>query len=369
YFFHLLSLAMAFICIALLIIWLIFYDLIQQARKGQSDFWRIWDNFRKRVYGSFLCTLPVLFLVIITMYPKGKLHSGFRSFDFSLDHLMKFFWGPLISFCNRGSGEVFFYIALVLFVAVIFIFLLVSKLIHRQVHRWDGILLVAVVYAVIWFIVPKGIIGGGYITYRVSLFSMLVTILWFGTGSFRQRAKLWIQTVAVGISLVLLGTLTVKCHELNDYFEEFFSGMHFIKPGKVLLPMYFSHEIHTPDGRSISPRIRVFGHATGYIAAEKHIIELHNYEAKKDWFPMKFHEDLNPYIHIKSDRQPTTASALRSYCEKTGVNVDYVLVWGEEMDRKETKRHLKQLEGDYELIYTSPQRGLMKLYRLRDFKE
>lgn len=51
-------------------------------------------------------------------------------------------------------------------------------------------------------------------------------------------------------------------------------------------------------------------------------------------------------------------------------SVDYVLVWSvfEERDYVYTKSIFRQLEKGYELIYTSPQRGLMQLYRRRNWK-
>jgi len=52
-----------------------------------------------------------------------------------------------------------------------------------------------------------------------------------------------------------------------------------------------------------------------------------------------------------------------SYPQRTGGRIDYVLVWGiRDRDRnKEIPKFIfKQLQEGYDLIYTSPQRGLSR---------
>ena len=56
---------------------------------------------------------------------------------------------------------------------------------------------------------------------------------------------------------------------------------------------------------------------------------------------------------------------------RTRGRIDYVLVWGvRDRDRnKEIPRSIfKQLQEGYDLIYTSPQRGLTQLYRKKDLR-
>jgi hypothetical protein len=60
-----------------------------------------------------------------------------------------------------------------------------------------------------------------------------------------------------------------------------------------------------------------------------------------------------------------------TYPQRTGGQVDYVLVWGlldEQRPHKLTRCFFRQLEQGYELLYTSPQRGLMQLYRRKDWQ-
>jgi len=55
-----------------------------------------------------------------------------------------------------------------------------------------------------------------------------------------------------------------------------------------------------------------------------------------------------------------------NYAQRTGGRVDYVLVWHVRSELREhpnTHAIFHQLEQQYVLLYTSPQRGFMRLYR------
>ena len=56
----------------------------------------------------------------------------------------------------------------------------------------------------------------------------------------------------------------------------------------------------------------------------------------------------------------------RSYSERTGQPVDYVLLWGHEGDLPPNSVLARALEARYELIHTSSPRAVMRLFRLAD---
>jgi hypothetical protein len=130
----------------------------------------------------------------------------------------------------------------------------------------------------------------------------------------------------------------------------------------------------------LSSRIGLAG--SGYIAAQRHIVDLQNYEARETVFPVRYRSHLNPYVYIYdgfalADRPPD----FLSYPQRTGGHVDYVLIWrtGKEFGDDSVRepynplhQHeqfiFRQLEESYELIYTSPQRGFMQLYRRKNWQ-
>ena len=153
--------------------------------------------------------------------------------------------------------------------------------------------------------------------------------------------------------------------------------MDWIEPNTTLLPISFSQSGDVAKERPLSLRIDVFLNAAGYIAMERRIVDLWNYEAgQTNHFPILFRPELNPAVHLRYAPLDIHSGELRAlpteilgYQECTGGRIDYVLVWGaRNRDReKEIPRLIfRQLHKAYELIYTSPQHGLMQLYRRKD---
>jgi len=61
--------------------------------------------------------------------------------------------------------------------------------------------------------------------------------------------------------------------------------------------------------------------------------------------------------------------AHKAYPKRAGGRVDYVLLWGvrqEFLNHKATKSIFEQLRQGYDLIFTSPNKGLIQLYRRHD---
>jgi hypothetical protein len=241
--------------------------------------------------------------------------------------------------------------------------------------------LVVVAYVLMYFVAPDKISGGGNIKQRLLLYPFFGLILWFGAQSYHWLVKQRIQLVAVGIALMLLGVHTIQYAELNSYLEEYVSGMHLIEPNTTLLPLPFSPTGQTPDGTVLSRRVQPFSHASGYIAVQnKDVVVLTNYQAALDYFPILFRSQTNPFLHLGIENKPSKGEwgieaqpprvDFLNYPQRTGGKVDYVLLWqvlDEHRDIEYTKSIFRQLEEGYELIYTSPKRGLMQLYRRKDW--
>jgi hypothetical protein len=68
-------------------------------------------------------------------------------------------------------------------------------------------------------------------------------------------------------------------------------------------------------------------HAGGYLAAEHDAIDLSNYEANTDHFPVLFRAETNPYAVL--GRGIELQPACVNLNESGRVRVDYVLMWGD----------------------------------------
>lgn len=375
YFCHLFSLVTAYVAITLLTIWLTVLET-QQSRQQQFNLRVIGQAFLIRALVPLCAFLPTLILVVMFLSRKSTTSSETVWYPVSI-------WKRVLDlFILRSLGsyetlELLFTTGLAILFVVVFVYVLRSKVVHRQLNYWDGFLLIAAAYVVIYFIAPDRMSGGGNIKERLLFYPFFALILWFGGHSYHKLVKQRIQLVSVVIALILLGLHTIKYAELNNYLEEYLSGMSLIKPNTTLLPLSFSHHGHTPDGRSLSWRIEPFSYASSYIAVQRNVVDLANYEAALDYFPTMYRPNLNPDLHISINQRgnfvanPPQVDFL-SYPQRTGGSVDYVLVWGlieEQRNSVSAKSISRQLAEGYELIYTSPKWGLMQLYRRKDLKQ
>ena len=374
YFCHILSLVMACVGIAILTLWLISVDLTRGKRGREFDFQVLRTALRKR--GTpLLAFLPAIILVLIFL-----LQRGFGYSEILPPSGIRKSWGELFrnliqieSLVSFQREEFFCSAGLAILFAAVFLYLAASKIRHRRIDHWDGLLAVVVGYILIYLFAPIEMSGGSFITDRLNLYPFFAFVLWFGIQSYRRTVKWRIMVVAILIALASLGLHALKYSELNDYLIEYYSGMHLIKPNTTLLPLAFSSRGYGPDGRVLSLKVRPFLHASGYIAAQRHVVEFTNYEAGAfNYFPIMFRPNLNPYVHIGRDGkivwEPPQVDFL-TYAERTGGQVDYVLVWGaqeHQRNHEPGKSTYQQIKKGYDLIYTSPRTGLMQLYKRKN---
>ncbi len=381
YLFHIVSLMMAYTAIILMTLWLAFYDLFYlstKKRKQQLDLQALWRGFKKRALMPIYAFLPAFVFVIIFLYQRKTGVAPSPPFWTMLEDLIN-----ISSIVSYSKTEGLLSKAIVVFFTAIFIYHIISKVVRHEKNPWDGIFIIVVAYTAIYFLAPNtyiistnGMYGGEFIKQRLNFYPFLAMILWFGAQSYHINVKKIIYIVSVGISVIVLGLHITKYAELNNYIEEYLSGTNLIESNTTLLPICFSKKGRTPDGRLISLKIMPFLHAAGHIAAQKNVVTLNNYEANTGYFPILYRPNLNPYIQIvtkgKMDDKPPWVDFI-TYPQRTGGHVDYVLIWGirkEQIDTKAARSGsiLYQLKKNYKLIYISPQRGLMQLYRCKTWE-
>jgi hypothetical protein len=238
----------------------------------------------------------------------------------------------------------------------------------RHLERRDGMLIIFLASIVIYLITPDNLLGGGRSLDRITLYTFILLGFLFATIPYGSRIKRAVIAAGSLITLAFLVAFSVKYVELNRYLREYLSGMPMIEKNSALLPLSFAHRGSDPAGKNVSMRIRPFLHASGYIAAERGIVDFSNYSATMKYFPLRFHPNLDPYVHIGNiDSERIEKIDFLSYPERTGGSVDYVLIWGldEGMAKDKDIEFIKgQLEDRYEFIYESDSK-LMKLYRRR----
>ncbi len=252
--------------------------------------------------------------------------------------------------------------------------LLFDKATRRIVHRGDFLLLVVAVCGLVYFTArttilksPSGSPGGGTTHDRVSLFVFLSLSLWIAVQPLGRRAERALVGASLAATLGLLAVRMPLYAELNDYLAEYVSAGATLPRDAVLFPVSFAHEGYRDDGSPLSLRVLPFLHAASWIAAERGVVDLLNYEADLGYFPVRFRPEANPYRLMRTglEMRPPCVSMNR-YDRLAPRPMDFVLVWGA---RHANRTHpcaqaiFGHLEERYELVLTSAPRGLAQLYR------
>ena len=75
------------------------------------------------------------------------------------------------------------------------------------------------------------------------------------------------------------------------------------------------------------------------------------------YFPIVYRSDRDPFVHIggQIERQPPTGLSFADYEERTGAELDYVLIWGlgEERPEETAFREVRDQLQDFRLLSTS----------------
>ena len=134
-----------------------------------------------------------------------------------------------------------------------------------------------------------------------------------------------------------------------------------IKPTSVVLPLDFAPEGRDAEHKAIADANFIFCHATHYLAGDKPLIFLDNYEANTGYFPLVWKENVNPYNPaIKCGpgfEAPVPCANIVGYERATGVKIDYLILWCFKPSLLQDPGYqytAAQVQNGYHLIFTSP---------------
>jgi len=357
YFFHPVSLVMSYVAIVIIGLWFAYRETVQKESGETFDIGTLLKAAGSKIFIPILAILPSFLLLARFILQNRFDYTCYRTFaTLGRDAVVL---GSLVSF---EIVEVLFSAA----VQAVLFYLFLTKASRRKLEKLDAFIILTVVYWVIYFLAPDCLGKGSNLNSRLNLFPSFVFLLWLGGNSFNLKEKCRVVLASMIISFAALGFRMAKYAELNSYIEEYVSGISHIETGRTFLPLCFSQKGRTAEGDPVSLRIGLFLQTGGYIAAMQGAVDLKNYEANAQYFPVMFRPELNPYVHMGRLRNDPPQADIEAYEAKTGAKVDYVLLWQlrpENMKYESTRSLLAHLAAGYDLIYTSPARNLVRLYR------
>ncbi len=372
YFTHLFSLAISCAAIAFTTFGTMALDLLRQRRDRAFDPGFLWRALKTRAIIPAAAYLPALVLSAAYLLEKKRelTQSGLEAIGWPdgtrIEELL-----VAASLVSHDSSERLVSAAFVVILLAVAGLVVVRKI--RGASRINGLLFCFVGFLCLYFLTPYQF-HVRWMPARIMPFVFFALILWFGSQLLTaapRRAALVRPLVVVAVAAVSLAGLSIrsaKYAEINGYIREYLSGVEHIERNATLVSLRLNR---LGEDELISERIDLFLQAAGYIALERSVINLNNSQATTGIFPIVFRKSLDPYRHLATDRGyigvPPRVDLFR-YAARTGKDIDYVVLWGGGEHLRESaagRRLMAQLEEAYEHIFTSPRRGLMRLYRLK----
>lgn len=207
---------------------------------------------------------------------------------------------------------------------------------------------------VLFFVAPNELVSGGFLNVRMLLLFYIFLIACLSMFTYPKF-------IAIPIILFLLTTTTYMQNQkyanlkvLSAEASELTSIQNHVKEGTTMIPLNYSKNwLHT--------------NLSSYIASDKLILILDNYEANTPHFPLKWVEQAqpNPLLgNFSYSLNPTITIA--PYENKTGLHVDYIVRWCYQHAEKDTiaLKTNQEISNDFKLIYTSP-KGNAELFERR----
>lgn len=205
--------------------------------------------------------------------------------------------------------------------------------------RWraaDLLLLGAVGTAALCFILPEaGPLGGGWLVRRAVLLPYLLLALWF-CGTAPPRLEKTLRFVAPAFAALYLGATGWGYYTAQPDIREFVSGKCVVRPNA----RFVAYIYHFPKDK-YNINAYMF-HVSAYYAMESDAVDLTNYEAGNQYFPVKWRRGGVP-ARRKALSVGTPIMEVAGGFE----NVDYLLCWRINPFVQE----IRDVFRDYELVH------------------
>ena len=202
--------------------------------------------------------------------------------------------------------------------AMTFFVLALLTLLRRRkpvLREEDAFLLLAAVFAVLYFLSPEAMSGGSMIKARLSLYPYLLLIPWLSPGLGDRARGIFVSVLALAV-LLNAGYLVRWYRLLEGDMKTYLSGLDPVRPDTRVLPLFFGQNTR-------AAKTHVLAHAVSYEALEKGLIDWDNYEAATAFFPTRFRESAPPPAIWEIEAAPDQLR-LREWRDRA----DYVYIWG-----------------------------------------
>jgi len=296
----------------------------------------------KRILGLLAYMLPLYFIMAnyILSNATGQPHNrwtGSKLWNYFINTKSLVYYTDAQQIVTR---------AMLVLLGLLFIGTLYNRIRQRKIiSKDDQFLLIFGVFTALYFIMPWGIGTGSWINDRVNLFIFLVLLPFFS-----EDYHKYIRRGLVLIMIILsIAHLSISCrhyYSLNRGLREFTSGRNLIENNKAVLVL-------SSDWSSSVKYVAPFVQAISHYCVNNGCVNLGNYEAKFNYFPLDWKKQYSGVIHYivawkLNENSPWTCDIID---QTHGLNVQEIT---------------KNLHTDYDLIYSTEN---LELYRHKSLGE
>lgn len=267
---------------------------------------------------TVLALAPQLALTLWFVWAQGGrvAQVGDRPFDVTWPYLRR-----LEVLCTFSGDQIWFGVAVASLFGALIVLTVLKENVCREGGRLrlrcgevDGFLLLAILLAVVYFVAPDALSGGNLLQGRLSLFPYLALIPWFS-------ARWGKPGTAVILGLLTLATLW-NAHVQARWYrlleretQTFLDGLEAVPRDARIVALLF-------DRTGPAERVAVLSHTIGYAALERRLLDWDNYEARTNYFPVRFKPTVAPASMMPFYLTPAVVD-VRPWRERA----DYIYAW------------------------------------------
>lgn len=195
-------------------------------------------------------------------------------------------------------------------------------------------LLLALFYVVFYLVTLDYMAGGNYIIHRLQLLALLSFIFWVASSTELARFRVLVSCLSALIVVSSIAYYTLTYWKYGKHIASELSLAEHIVEGSTIMPVVLTS---LPDDEeklfSYQPFPNVLLHAEGHFVRLRRVVDLGNYQGTKVYFPLRFRQQFDPWLHIaidgKLERKKDRGPSLNLAGHDDGrVFVDYIVIVG-----------------------------------------
>jgi len=209
----------------------------------------------------------------------------------------------------------------------------------------DAIWLAVLAFAVFYLLCPwGGPAGGSLVSPRLAVLPFLVIAVWLSTvpGSVVRRA---LFVLAPALAVLHLFGLTLGYVKANADIDEYGSGRPYVTEGATVLPVQFIY------ATGLNEKADYMYNAASYYALDNYAVNLLNYEADFEYFPVNWRRGAPIGEPVGESRGTPIYDAA-----KVAANADYLVCW----KINPFCAGMRPLVGRYDMIYNTSHLMILK---------